>query len=185
MNACCVALKAQTGPLYLGLYPFATCPSCGMHGALMSARTSLNSRRSVASRSAYESRFSTKERAKADYHRENMKEFLFQVARHPQKFEDHIAKRRKQSQQSDEESEESEESEEREAQHHDLCEVHVLHEKCAKVRQVSLSETDEIFYIKDEDQKDEEDEKDEKDVSSKDGQGLKLEMCGKREIVSL
>ena len=154
-----------------------------MHGALMSARTSLNSRRSVASRSAYESRFSTKERAKADYHRENMKEFLFQVARHPQKFEDHIAKRRKQSQQSDEESEESEE---REAQHH-LCEVHVLHEKCAKVRQVSLSKTDEIFYIKDEDQKDEKDEKDEKDVSqiSEDGQGLKLEMCGKREIVSL
>lgn len=62
--------------------------------------------------------------------------------------------------------------------------MHVLHEKCAKVRQVSLSETDEIFYIKDEDQKD---EKDEKDVSqiSEDGQGLKLEMCGKREIVSL
>jgi hypothetical protein len=62
-----------------------------------------------------------------------------------------------------------------------------LHEKCAKVRQVSLSETDEIFYIKDEDQKDEKDEKDEKDVSqiSEDGQGLKLEMCGKREIVSL
>ena len=52
---------------------------------------------------------------------------------------------------------------------------------------MSLSETDEIFYIKDEDQKDEKDEKDEKDVSqiSEDGQGLKLEMCGKREIVSL
>ena len=118
-----------------------------------------------------------------------MKEFLFQVARHPQKFEGHIAKRRKQSQQS---NEESDESEEREARHsHDLCEGHVLHEKCAKVRQVSLSESDETFYIKDEGQKDQKDPKDQKDdvlqISQmwQDEQGLKLEMCGKREIVSL
>ena len=57
-----------------------------------------------------------------------------------------------------------------------------MHEKCAKVRQVSLSETDEIFYIKDE--KDENDENDDVSQISQDGQGLK-EMRGKREIVSL
>ena len=71
---------------------FAMATHGATQGAWMSARSSLNSRRSMAHEG---SRFSKNDRLKADKHRENLKEFLFQVARQPQKFEHYIAKCRK------------------------------------------------------------------------------------------